>query len=118
MDFLMDAFERVISQYKYKFKLIKNNKTYTLSLFDLPPELDYKLICLQYDKPPIQTTKKEGHQIIPITKKVKENICRPVRENGVNTIRVDFNEDDYAIKINKIEFTLKRYWAKSSKGYV
>ena len=100
MDFLMEAFKRIIEQYGYKFTLIKNkNGTYSLNMFNLPPELDYAMICLYYDK-----TRE-------VTEKI--NICSPMRggKDG-NIVHADFSKDDYAIKINKIQICLRTYFEK------
>lgn len=125
MEFLMSAFERIINQYGYKFTLIHNKDgSYSLDMYDLPPELDYAMICLQLDKTtevvePIKNVsgrKGETHTILKIN---KINICTPKRSGAAgNIVHVDFNKDDYAAKINKIEVCLRSYFEKkNSTGF-
>lgn len=122
MDFLMSAFERVITQYGYKFTLIKNNNgTYTLNLFELPPELDYALINLKMDKTtevvePIKNVNGRKGETHTVLKTEHLDICKPKRgKGGVNIIYVEFNQSDYATKINKIEICLRTHFEKQHK---
>lgn len=121
MDFLMSAFERIISQYGYKFTLIHNKDgSYSLDMYDLPPELDYAMICLKLDKTTevvepftnVHGRKGETHTVL---KTDTINICTPKRGKTIgNIVHVDFYKDDYATKINKIEICLRSYFEKKS----
>ena len=119
MDFLMEAFKRIIEQYGYKFTLIKNkNGTYSLNMFNLPPELDYAMICLYYDKTheveePIKNANGRKGEKHTMLKTEKINICSPMRggKDG-NIVHADFSKDDYATKINKIQICLRTYFEK------
>ncbi len=105
MHFLMAKFKRILDQYKYHFTLVRNkNNTYTLKMYNLPPELDYKMTHLTFDEivevlEPIEGERKK----IQVARCEKRNICTPERIKRQNIIVVEFNEDDYAVKINKIE---------------
>ena len=119
MEFLMEAFERIIKQYNYKFNLTKyTNNTYGLDFFDLPPELDYALICLSYDETiettePIKNVYGRNGETNKVLKTKKIDICTPINGGKLgNIVHVDFCEKDYAIKINKIQVCLRTYFEK------
>ena len=105
MDFLMNKFKEILAHYKYKFTLVKNkDNTYTLKMYDLPSELDYKMSHLTFDKQIEVFEKIKGEkEKIKITKCERVLICTPERIKRKNIIIVEFNEDDFAVKINKIE---------------
>lgn len=94
MDFLMEAFRTRLSQYRYDFSLTRNNDhSYTLILKNLPDELDFKLITLKGDN--------------------NQNIFTPIRNLKMNMIRADFYENDYAMKINKIDACIRYFTEKN-----
>lgn len=105
MDFLMNRFKEILNHYRYKFTLVKNaNNTYTLKMYDLPSELDYKMTHLTFDEVVKDLEDIEGERKkIEVARCEKRNICTSTRIRRQNIIVVEFNENDYAVKINKIE---------------
>lgn len=120
MDFLMIAFRRVLEGYKLNFTLERKGSGYSLDLRDLPPELDYKLIRLEYQTPSKEVRKiLKGRELVDVTYEYETfHVCNPIRNNGINSIHVDLYEDNYAIKMNKIDVVLREYYSGTHKNYV
>lgn len=106
MDFLMDSFRKCLESYGYKFSLMRiKNKHYVLEMRDLPSDLDYECIRLKYEGPSECFWEDDK----PVQKTTYIDIFRSSRKNGINIVTATFDENDYAIKINKIDHMLREY---------
>ena len=112
MHFLMEAFERILSNYgyRYAFSYDKKTNTYHLNLLNLPTDLDYKFLVLEYDiESETRIVNDERGKPVIYSTPNSAAVCRPMRVGSSRIIHIDFNSNDYAKKINKIESLLRQY---------
>lgn len=105
MDFLVQAFLRKIEDYRWlKFAYNRNSYTgtYTFVFYNLPPEVDVKLLKRKID---VQDGVNEKGAII-----MKKELIGIPRENGTDrSIEVILDRDTYAAKMNNIEPVFREY---------
>lgn len=118
MDYLMNAFKNSIRQYGYRFILARRQNTYVLDFFNLPPELDYKLLLLklQINKEVILPYNDKSTDERTTIETTFEPVCQPIVDKKFGkVIHVEFTPENYAAKINKIEICLRNFCINKKK---
>ena len=120
MRFIITRFLRmVIRDYGFEYTLIQQpDKSYLCTITKIPYDLKIALIRLKYDfvigQKDIYDKSNTFVRTEAIVEKsaVCQGIYNPVTE--VHGIRVIFNEDTYAVKVNKLDEALRRYYETHS----
>lgn len=112
MQFIINAFLKVLKSFKVKFNSRWNpDGTFTIDMYDLPASLDIILLKLEYDEIigyNSEYSKEEKRNIkTPVIKTVK--VFVPFGSHEDRYLRCVMDEDTYAKKINLIEPTLRNY---------
>lgn len=113
MDYLIEHFIRVLDSYKTLRKKYTRNSdgSYTIDIYDIPPELDLELSRLSYDEVIGQKETKDKHgRVIGVEKITQTTMCFVGIGEGLN-LRLVLDKDTYAKKMNLIDPILRRYFA-------
>ena len=121
MNFIITRFLRMIDRdYGFNYTLTRNsNGSYVCVITGIPKELRNKLITVKYSFS-IGTrivkniyNKITGTEDIMSHNPVCEGIYNPL--TGVYGICVTFTEKDYANKVNKLDYEIRRYYENHSR---
>lgn len=120
MNFIITKFLRMISRdYRFEYTLIRNpDGTYLCDIVNIPADLKLALIKLKYSYVSAIREVKDKHGNLIRTEDVMTHnaVCTGIYNGltGVHGIRVIFSEKDYANKINKLDYELRRYYENHS----
>lgn len=121
MNFIITRFLRMIGRdYGFSYTLTRNpNGIRVCCITGIPEELKIKLANVKYSFVTglKEITDKHGNLIRTEDITQKNSVCDAIYNplTGVHGIRVLFGEDDYAIKVNKLDYEMRRYFESHSQ---
>lgn len=121
MDFIIAKFLHMVSR-DYGFNWTKTdnpNGTYTCCITGIPADLKNILVKLKYSFViSVKEIKDSKGNIIRTEDVMSHNpVCVGIHnpDTGIYGIRVTFGENDYANKVNKLDYELRRYYETHSR---
>lgn len=121
MNFIISRFLRMISRdYKFDYTLTSNTDgTYLCCIINVPVKLKIALTRLKYSfvSDVREIKDKHGNTIRVEDVIVNNKVCDSVHNIETNTydIHIVFSEKDYANKVNKLDYAIRRYFENHSQ---
>lgn len=121
MNFIITRFLRMISRdYGFDYTLTRNSDgTYSCCIMNIPANLKIRLTNLKYSFVTAIKVIRDKHGNLIRTEDVvsHNNVCDSIYDPviDVHGIHIIFSEKDYANKVNKLDYELRRYYENHSR---